>query len=332
MPARITSLFVMLTLLMAVVVPARGEEYAVARIAAAKALDHEGYVPALARGVAATESEPNDTPATANPISVGVAMDAALTGVADEDWFSVSATSGEFLTLSTSAVVDGITDTVLEVYASDGLARIAMDDDSGMGLFSALRDIEVPTDGILLLRITRYSALGDDGYRILAEAGTSPPPAPGNDAIASAEELTGCSTAVTGSTEGATNEVGELACLAIDPLGGEVFYRISVPFSFQLSILAEPTGGWDLSIYVFSDPADPAGSCVDAADIAYAGEAETVSFVNDDLAEESAELYIAVDSWTAATTGSFILSAQCDFVVPNKLASFGTLKARFQVD
>ena len=332
MPARITSLFMILALLVPGAGPARGAEDVAARIAAAKALDHEGYIPALARGDVTAETEPNDTPATANPIVVGIAADAALTGMVDEDWFLVSAVAGDFLTLSTSVMTVGITDTVLEVYASDGVSRIAMDDDSGMGLFSALQHIEVPADGILLLRVTRYSALGGDDYRVLAEAGTLPPPAPQNDSITSAEDLGGCNTAVTGSTEGATNDLGELLCLGIDPLGGEVFYRISVPFSFQLNILAEPTGSWDLSVYMFTDPVDPAGSCVGAADIAYAGEAESVRFVNEDVTEDAVELYIAVDSWTAATTGSFILSAQCDFVVPNEQASFGTLKARFQVD
>jgi hypothetical protein len=332
MSGRNALIFVILTVFMSATAPAWGAEDSRARIAAAKALDHEGYSPTPARGVAATETEPNDTPATANPIDLGAALDAALTGTVDEDWFSVSAIAGDFLTLSTSALVAGISDTVLEVYASDGLSLIAMDDDSGMGLFSALQNIEVPADGKLLLRVTRYSALGDDGYRILAESGTPPPPAPVNDSIASAEQLSGCNTAVTGSTQGAANEVGEILCLGIDPLGGEVFYRISVPFSFQLNILAEPTGGWDLSVYVFTDPADPSGSCVDAADIAYAGEAEAVGFVNDSLTGDTAELYIAVDSWTSATTGSFILSAHCDFVVPNEFSSFGTLKARFQVD
>ena len=334
MSARLATLFVILTVFVSVSIsvaaPRSGDGEA--RIAAAKVLDHGGYVPALARGVAATESEPNDTPSTANPIDVGAALDAALTGVGDEDWFSVSASAGEFLTLSTSAIDAGITDTVLEAYASDGLRRIAMDDDSGMGLFSALQHIEVPADGTLLLRVTRYSALGDDGYRVLAEAGTPPPPVPANDSIVSAQPLEGCNTAVTGATEGASNQVGELFCLGIDPLGGEVFYRISVPFSFQLNILVEPTGGWDLSAYIFTDPSDPSGSCLDASDIAYAGEAEAVRFVNDDLNGNAVELYIAVDSWNASSVGSFILSAQCDFVVPNEQASFGTLKARFQVN
>jgi hypothetical protein len=207
-----------------------------------------------------------------------------------------------------------------------------MDDDSGAGLFSALQSVEVPGNGELLLRVTRYSALGDDAYSVVAEPGTAPPSVPANDSVAAAEQFGNCNTAVTGSTHGATNQVAELACLGIDPLGVEVFYRLSVPFSFQLSILAEPTGAWDLSIYLFTNPADPAGSCVDAADIAYAGEGETVQFVNEALDQGPVELYIAVDSWAGASSGSFILSTRCDFVVPNERASFGTLKARFQVN
>lgn len=332
MPARIPIWSVIFVLLVSLAVPARAAGDAAARIAAAKARDVDGYAPLLARGDAVAESEPNDTPATANGITVGTVLDAAVAGTLDEDWFLLGATPGAHLTLSTSTIIAEVTDTVLEVYASDGVSRIAMDDDSGMGLFSALQSVEVPADGQLLLRVTRYSALGDDAYRLLVETGTPPPPAPANDTVATAEQFGSCNTAITGSTQGATNQVAELSCLGIDPLGGEVFYRLSVPFSFQLNILVEPTGPWDLSVYLFTNPADPAGSCVDAADIAYAGEGETVRFVSEALDQQPVELYVAVDSWAGAAAGSFILSTRCDFVVPNEQASFGTLKARFQAN
>lgn len=311
-------------------IAARATSDAADRIAAAKALDHHGYVPTLAARAVGAEVEPNDSPGEATPLEPGTALDAAVAGTADEDWFSLSASAGSWVTLSTSSAGSPATDTVLEVFASDGTTRLAMDDDSGLDLFSALEHVLVPGDGVLLLRVTRFSALGDDAYRVLAEAGSPPPPVPANDLVSGAHALEGCNTAVSGSTTGATGQVDALPCLDVDPTGGEVFYRVTVPFSFELTVLLEPTSLQDLSIYLFSNPADPQGSCIDAADIGYAAEAEMVRFLNEALPGQDREVYIAVDSWSAASAGDFILSTRCDFVVPNEAASFGTLKSRFQ--
>lgn len=311
-------------------VPARAADDADARVAAAKDLDEDGYAPVLPASWALAEVEPNDTPGEATAIDLGVAVDAAIAGTGDEDWYELDTGSGSYVTLSTSSSGDPGTDTVLEAFASDGATRLAADDDSGLGLFSALEHLAVPGDGILLIRVTRYSALGGDDYRLLAEAGAAPPPAPDNDIALAAQLLDECNTAVTGSTVGAANELSDLGCLAVDPVGGDVFYRVTVPFSFELTVLVEPVEGWDLSAYVFSDPADPAGSCIDASDIGYAGEAEFLRFLNEQLPGQDREVYIAVDSWAAASAGSFILSTRCDFVVPNEVSSFSTLKSRFQ--
>lgn len=303
-----------------------------ARIAASKSLDRAGYLPAPRSLPPIAESEPNDSPGAANPIGIDAPLDAELTPATDQDWFILNAVAGSYLSVSTSATGSELTDTVLEAFASDGGTRTAIDDDSGLGLYSALQHLEVPADGVLYLRVTRFSDQGDDAYRLLVEAGSAPPPVPANDTVPGAAILGACNTALTGSTTGATNRVDEVECLGVDPLGGEVFYRVLVPFSFELSVLVEPEGPWDLSTYMFTDPQDPWGSCVDAADVAYAGEAETVRFLNELLPAREREVWIAVDSWSAEATGEFILSTRCDFVVANEGSSFSALKARFQED
>lgn len=303
-----------------------------ARVRAAKALDHEGYRPAWSALRAVTETEPNDDSGSANPITLDGAIDGAVTDTVDQDWFTLTAGAGSYLTVSTSPVGAEVADTVLEAFGSDGVTRIALDDDSGIGLFSALEHLLVPGDGTVLFRVTRYSALGDPDYRLVAEAGTAPPPVPANDTPQFARFLEVCNTAVTGSNIGATGNVMEVECLDTDPLGGDVFYRVVVPFSYELRVLVEPTEAWDLSVFLFTDAADPRGSCTDATDDAYAGEAELASYINELLPAQDRELYIGVDSWASWSDGNFILSTSCDFVVENEAASFSTLKARFQGD
>ena len=302
---------------------------ATAKRQAAKDADHDGYLPALAKAPAAivAESEPNDTPAQAQSVSVSDMVDASVPD-SDVDWFSVETTAGAYLTVSTSSIDGSNTDTVLEAFASDGTARLDVDDDAGMGLFSAIQHLEVPGDGIVLLRVPRFGPLGDDAYRLTVEPGTAPPPVPANDTPATATDLEVCATTRTGSTVGASSAAGA-ACVEFDPLGGDVFYTVELPYSYQLTVLLTPDSAWDPSVYVFTDPADPMGSCLVGADVAYAGESETVIYTNESVDELPMQVYIGVDSWEGAQNGTFTLQLNCDFVVGVESGSWSGLKARF---
>jgi hypothetical protein len=113
-----------------------------------------------------------------------------------------------------------------------------------------------------------------------------------------------------------------------DPLGSDVFYSVELPFSYQLTLQLSPSGSFDPAVYVFTDPADPAGSCVAGSDVAFAGETEQLIYVNDSF-EGTAVLYVAVDSWDLANAGEFILAVTCDFVVATQEESWSSLKASF---
>ncbi len=296
---------------------------------AAKALDVDGYRPSVfkAAGAILDESEPNDTPATADPIAVGDMVRGGLAASADEDWFSVSGASG-WVAVSTAPDAGSITDTVLEVFAADGVTSLASDDDAGVGLFSAVRHVAVPAGGDLLIRVTRFAPVGDSSYVLSVEVDTAPPPAPSNDRVETAEFVETCSSILLGDTSTATNALSG-ACVAYDPLGPDVFYRLELPYSFQLTLVLQLQGPWDASLYLFTDPADPAGSCLAGADLGYAGEAEQLIYVNEDEAADPLVLYLAVDSWDPSQFGSFLLETRCEFVVPVETASWGSLKARF---
>lgn len=296
----------------------------------AKRVDRDGYVPTvLSRAAQVVEEEPNDTRETAQTVAVGVVVDADVP-VSDVDWFRVDVSAQDFVTISTSARDASLTDTVIDVYALDGTTPLASDDDGGMALFSAVRSLAAPVDGTILVRVTRFGTLGDDAYALTVEPASAPAAPPSNDAAATAEVLDGCNAILIGSTVGATSTVGAIACAGPDQLGGDVFYRVEVPYSYQLTIQVEPsTSDFDPAAYLFTDPSDPAGSCVIGIDEAYAGEAETLIFTNESPEELPVQLYLAIDSWDPQRPGDYSAQVTCDFVVSGDETSFGAIKARF---
>lgn len=303
---------------------------ALAKRLANKSIDRDGYAPVLAKGAAGIpiEVEPNDTAAQATPVGVGSLLEASIPD-GDVDWFVVSGANG-YLTLSTASSQGSATDTVLEAFASDGTTRLSIDDDAGLGLFSAIQHLTVPGDGEVLVRVTRFGPLGDDAYVLSVELGTPPPPSPDNDTPQSALALETCNTTVSGSTSGASSEVSGLGCVQFAPLGGDVFYVVELPYSYQLTAVVDPGSAWDPSLYLFTDPSDPAGSCLIGNDEAFGDESEVVIYTNEDETTDPMIVYVGIDSWEPAQSGDFSLVLSCDFVVGTDTDSWGGLKARFE--
>ncbi len=84
----------------------------------------------------ATETEPNDTPGTAQALTAPAAVAGVLdgAGAADlkPDWFKVSATAGQVVGVQTLAGSDANTDdadTVVKIYAPDGTTLLSENDD-----------------------------------------------------------------------------------------------------------------------------------------------------------------------------------------------------------
>lgn len=161
--------------------------------------------------------------------------------------------------------------------------------------------------------------------------------APTNDSPTAPEVIDGCSTVLTATTVDAANDVDELNCSNtvsgsgnVQPYGGDVFYRVTAPWSHDISILVEPLGDWDVSLYVFTAPTNAAETCVVAADIAGSGIAEMVQFQNDHGTGLPRDFIIGIDSWRMDQAGEFRLNVTCDIAVPTSGPSFSTLKSRFQ--
>jgi hypothetical protein len=161
--------------------------------------------------------------------------------------------------------------------------------------------------------------------------------APANDSPLAPEMIDGCSTVLTGTIIGAANDVDVLNCPNdgsgtgyVQPYGGDVFYRVSVPWIYGMQVLAEPLGDWDVSVYVFTSPYNPHETCVSGSDIAGPGVAESVLIENAHLSGEPREFIIGVDSWRGDRAGDFRLTLTCDLAVSTDAPSFSTLKSRFR--
>lgn len=97
-------------------------------------------------------SEPDDLfDAAAEMPTVGVSIARRLDVAIDEDWFAIEAVAGREYALGTHSLAPGV-DTVLEIYARDGLTRLAADDNRGPGLASAL-EWQAPHSGTYFVRV-----------------------------------------------------------------------------------------------------------------------------------------------------------------------------------
>ncbi|WP_052195188.1 PPC domain-containing protein [Deinococcus radiopugnans] len=115
--------------------------------------------------VPGTESEPNDSAATANLLTPGTPLDGRIAGQPrDVDYFKFSAEAGARLKLTVSSVsVDpGSTlDPYAQVLLPDGFTVLEHDDDSGGGLESELR-FNVTRPGTYYVTVTSFDIHDDE--------------------------------------------------------------------------------------------------------------------------------------------------------------------------
>jgi hypothetical protein len=81
-----------------------------------------------------TESEPNDSCGTADPVALGDSVQAAINPAGESDHFMVTLPEAAFVELETTGPSG---DTVINITSADGLTFVGCDDDGGDGLFSA---------------------------------------------------------------------------------------------------------------------------------------------------------------------------------------------------
>ncbi|MCL4861294.1 MAG: pre-peptidase C-terminal domain-containing protein [Caldilineaceae bacterium] len=116
------------------------------------------------------ETEPNDTPGQANPLSVGVTGDtnASLSSSSDVDWYKVTVTQDRWYVFETYNVSTNL-HTLLRLYATDGTTQLAYDYSSGTGNTLSRITWQAPSSGDYYLRVSSSSGAGPYSIRALAK-------------------------------------------------------------------------------------------------------------------------------------------------------------------
>ena len=160
-------------------------------------------------------------------------------------------------------------------------------------------------------------------------AGTPPPPPPANDLCADAEIIPAGAFSIDGDTTDAIHDYdpGSGGCTGYGAAGHDVVYVICLaPDSFFDVTM---TAGFDDSIYLVLDCADPAGTCVAGSDLYPSGS----NFSYQNLSGDAQQLYLIVDGYGASNNGAFNITGNndggCD-PVGNESMNWGSIKSLYQ--
>lgn len=113
----------------------------------------------------ADANEPNDSVASATPLTVGTPVRGVITGQdRDMDYFKFTATAGQALRLmvkSTSVDAASTLDPQVTILMPDGKTVLERDDDGGAGLESDIR-FNAPADGTYTAVVTSFAVYDDE--------------------------------------------------------------------------------------------------------------------------------------------------------------------------
>ncbi len=271
----------------------------------------------------AAEVEPNDDYLTANALTAGDDMNAAIDVAGDVDFFAYTAVAGEIVDFETFPGDAG--DTKMWLIDVDGVTELVFNDDGGTGFYSLI-NYTFAAAGTYFVKITHYGSTSTGTYILTATAAVPPPPPPANDTCAGAIPIAHGAFMITGSTVSATNDyvLGSGSCTGYSANGGDVVFTLGLEAgeSFEVTMT---TDGFDDSIYLISDCADDFLSCV-AGDDAYP-DGSTFLFV----APTDMQLFLIVDGYGASSNGEFTITGfNGGNVIANDDMSFGLLKANYR--
>ncbi len=114
--------------------------------------------------MAATEAEPNDTPATATGLGRSARIRGDIAPSADVDWYRFDANAGDrvYAATMTALSASGNGDSVLTLFAGDGSTVLEEDNDDGSlsGTSSVIAGAVLPASGPYYLRVRHFSSTG----------------------------------------------------------------------------------------------------------------------------------------------------------------------------
>jgi uncharacterized repeat protein (TIGR01451 family) len=144
-----------------------------------------------------TEVEPNNTPATATPITgSNAAVRGNIFANGDVDYYSFTGTAGDrvYAAVVTSASANASGDSQLTLFGTDGTTILEFDDDNGSfsGLSSSIAGATLPANGTYYLKVNHFSATNQIRYYQLylrVQSGAPTPEVEPNDTPATANPL-----------------------------------------------------------------------------------------------------------------------------------------------
>ncbi len=153
-----------------------------------------------------------------------------------------------------------------------------------------------------------------------------PPPTPDGDVCETAFILPSGDLNVVGTTVGFSDDYspGSGGCTGYGATGQDVVYVTNLEIGDELMVLMTTDTGWDDSIYLITDCADPVGSCV-AGDDAYP-DGSTFSYI----ATEAGTYYLIVDAYSSGVGGYTITGYNGGSFTAVEESSWGSIKALYR--
>lgn len=153
-----------------------------------------------------------------------------------------------------------------------------------------------------------------------------PPPPPDGDVCETAFVLPSGDLNVVGTNVGFANDypLSSGSCTGYSATGQDVVYVTNLEVGDELTVLMTTDTGWDDSIYLITDCADPMGSCVIGAD-AYP-DGSTFSYI----ATEAGTYYLIVSAYSSGTGGYTITGYNGGGYTPVEESTWGSIKAIYR--
>lgn len=236
-----------------------------------------------------TETEPNDTITTANPVSLGDTIAGVIDPAGDYDFFAIDLSAGTVLEIDVDAQVLGSPlDAIIGLFDTDGSCCLVVNDDWD-GLDSRIM-YAIPTDGRYFAAILDYNLRGGTGYTyLLAFREMLLDEAEPNDTPASATIIA----------------LGDTATAALSPSTDTDYFAVDVPAGTLMEVTLLPFDGFDGVTTLY----DVDGTTVLASDTLYGWWHTLEHFI-----EASGRYYISVRSLYPQASGSWLYGIAADSI------------------
>ncbi|MFB3908619.1 MAG: PPC domain-containing protein [Candidatus Eisenbacteria bacterium] len=256
------------------------------------------------------EQEPNDT-CPGQATACGDVVTPAYLDAGNEDWYSFTVNAGDAITVGTQEVNPGdYADTYIELYFECGGTILAEDDDSGPSTYSLIQEWIAPQTGTYNLKVRGFSASSYGPYEVFFQCGQVV--LPEGDQCDTATEITCGTGTLNGDLTTYHNDYNPYAdgysCTGYNANDKDVVFILNMNEGDSID-LTYTTPSYDGSMYIITDCADAAHSCVIGEDDP---EPEHIAWT----ATATGTYYLILDGYSAGAGGPWTLDYIFDCVTP----------------